>query len=331
LGKARSLECTILEPEALGDGDDDDGVVDIRQGRLAARVGLVARKVGYGTRYFFRCPRSGEPVASLIVIGDEIGSAASMGFRSTNQTRKQRLLIDERARLMGLVDQVDGEQQLALANQLWAVERKLGLPKTALQVRGRPTTPVQPVRSNRDLTKLTTRTGLERCPYWSEAYKVSPWMGRFQERFRQIAATEGPTPIRPMPAPLRPRPMEEARPFDLRALADRGVLGKPDIVGYLVDGNCSAWATEGERQIGVLVDSEDPDDAFIGFLYWFGEETDLQIIRLACQVGKRGGRRWYMVCPNTGERRDCFYYAGGQFMPPSLAGLEYSSRLGKIR
>jgi hypothetical protein len=334
LGKARSLECTILEPEVLGDGEDDDGVVDIREGRLAARVGLVARKVGYGTRYFFRCPRSGEPVTTLIVIGDEVGSAASMGFRSTNHTRKQRLLIEERTRLLGLVTEVDGEQQLALANQLWAVERKLRLPKTPLQLRGQPTLPVNPAkpdRLNREFTKFITRTGLERSTYWSEPYKVSPWMERFQERFRQIAAAEGPTPIRPMPAPLRPRAMEEARPFDLRALADRGVLGNPDVVGYLVDGNHQAWATEGERQIGVLVDSEDPDNAFIGFLFWFGEKTDLQIIQLDCQIGKRGGRRWYMVCPNTGERRDCFYYAGGQFMPPSLAGLEYSSRLGKSR
>lgn len=124
--------------------------------------------------------------------------------------------------------------------------------------------------------------------------------------------------------------MEKARPFDLRALSDRDLLGQPDVIGFLVDASPS-WATEGELRIGVLVDSEDPDNAFIGFLSGYGDMTDLQIIRLDCQIRRRGGQRWYMVCPNTGERRDCFYYAGGQFMPPSLAGLEYASRLGKIR
>lgn len=330
LGKARSLECTILGPEVLGDGDDDDGVVDIREGRLAAQVGLVARKVGYGTRYFFRCPRSGEPVTTLIVIGDEIGSAASMGFRSTNQTRKQRILLDERSRLLDLTTKAAGAPSTELVHQLWAVERKLQLPKTPFELQEQRTGRAIPARSNRDLTKLVTTEGLKRCPYWLETYKVSPWMGSHQERFRQICAAEGPTPIRPMPAPLRPRPMEAARPFDLRALSDRGLLGKPGVIGFLVDAFPS-WATEGERRIGVLIDSEDPDRAFIGFLFWYGEKTDLQIIGLDCHIGRRGGQRWYMVCPNTGERRDCFYYAGGQFMPPSLAGLEYSSRLGSTR
>lgn len=330
LGKARSLECTVLDAEVFGDGEDDDLVVDIRESRLAAQVGLVAKRVGYGTRYFFRCPRSGEPVTSLIVIGDEIGSAASVGFRSTNQTRKQRILLDERSRLLDLTTRARGAPTIELIHQLWAVERKLDLPRTSFELPDQRTGEARPARSNRDLTKLTTTEGLKRCPYWLEPYKVSPWMGSHQERFRQTCAAEGPTPIRPMPPPLRPRPMEQARPFDLRALSDRKLMGLPDIIGFLVDASPS-WATEGERRIGVLVDSEDPDNAFIGFLSWYGDMTDLQIIRLDCHLGRRGGQRWYMVCPNTGERRDCFYYAGGQFMPPSLAGLEYSSRLGKIR
>jgi hypothetical protein len=228
------------------------------------------------------------------------------------------------------INQAAGRPSIALVQQLWAVERKLQLPKTPFELADQRSKEARPARSNRDLTKLTTTEGLKRCPYWSEAYKTPPWMQRHQQQFRQICATEGPTRIRPMPAPLRPRPMEYARPFDLRALSDRDLLGKPDVMGFLVDGS-PAWATEGERRIGVLIDSEDPEAAFIGFLFWYGERIDLQIIRLDRHLGRRGGQRWYMVCPNTGERRDCFYYAGGQFMPPSLAGLEYSSRLGKIR
>ncbi len=141
LGKARSLECTILAPEVFGEGDDDEGILDIREGRLAARVGLVARKVGYGTRYFFRCPRSGEPVTTLIVIGDEIGSAASMGFRSTNQTRKQRILLDERSRLLDLTTKAAGAPSTELVHQLWAVERKLQLPKTPFELADHPQRP----------------------------------------------------------------------------------------------------------------------------------------------------------------------------------------------
>ena len=195
LGKARSLECTVLQAEVFGDWEEeDDLVVDIRESRLAARIGLVARKVGFGTRYFFRCPRSGEPVTSLIVIGDEIGSAASMGFRSTNQTRRQRILLEERLRLLGLKTQAAGAPSIELVHQLWAVERKLHLPKTPFDLQDPRAGEARLARSNRDLTKLTTTEGLKRCPYWLEPYKVSPWMEWHQRKFRQICAAEGPTP-----------------------------------------------------------------------------------------------------------------------------------------
>ena len=96
------------------------------------------------------------------------------------------------------------------------------------------------------------------------------------------------------------------------------------------------WRLAGQRlgRICFRIDLRQPSDArlVLEFRAGQGEVPKIrQIIRLAFTVPNYGGRRWWLICPDTGQRVRCLYLppGGARFTGRKALGLAYRvERLG---
>lgn len=98
------------------------------------------------------------------------------------------------------------------------------------------------------------------------------------------------------------------------------------------------WRQDGQRLgwIRFRIDLRQPSEArlILEFRAGQGETVRLrQSIRLAFTVPNYGGRRWWLICPYTGQRVRCLYLppGGARFAGRKALGLAYQvERLGQF-
>lgn len=119
--------------------------------------------------------------------------------------------------------------------------------------------------------------------------------------------------------------IEDCQTIDLAAFTKAGAIRE----GWCISGKIE-WPSQGVivGDLAYRLDLRDPDAASLSLTYCLtaNGQTMRQVIRLASTAQPLGGKRWWLLCPVTGQRARTLHLAPGQSRFASRGALGLHTR-----
>jgi hypothetical protein len=95
---------------------------------------------------------------------------------------------------------------------------------------------------------------------------------------------------------------------------------------FIDDTSSGLWRGKGSRSVGYVL-FRDGEEGWLRLFYEAGGEIIQRVVQLRTSVPTFGGRRWWFVCPVSGEWKTKLYLPPGgvQFVSREGGGLTYMS------